>query len=167
MRQKSRHVEWYVVSQNNAKTQTHVYKRVWNTEGEPTNEWVDSFAEGTPFTKTQAREIADGLSNTLGRHSYFAIPDRAEKQLETKIDRGVIRSVVETGDVKFDPDTCCPQHKMTIQINVSQDPQHDGHLWCEQDVESEENRLVEALAEAIKPHLRQAIREIDPFAIHY
>ena len=177
MREKTRHTRWYAVRDclGRGVVPLHVlrvFKGTYDSKSDKYVDvtWADKFSGGTPFTKTQASKIADELNCCADNVIYTIYPDKVSKPMvteEEKYHQWRIKSVVDTGDVTLNPYSFCPQHKVTLEVTICCDAQHDGHLWTEAGLEDAERKLTWVIGEAIKPHLARAIKEMDPYAAHY
>lgn len=77
-----------------------------------------------------------------------------------------IKSVKQVGQTYLCQDTLCPSHDVDIKLAVRTDGQHDGHPWNNEVIQVEEQEMVSAILEALRPHLVDVVKKINPFSIH-
>ncbi len=66
----------------------------------------------------------------------------------------------------MDEGTFMPMYKAQIDLSILLDPQHDGHLWRQGDVDGEESALVDSILFKLRPQIADFVKQSKPFAIH-
>jgi len=72
----------------------------------------------------------------------------------------------ESKEFFLDKETFMLTKILQIDLSVSCDAQHDGHLWHSSDVERTENELTSVIMYKLEQKVKEFVKKTSPFRIH-
>jgi len=139
---------------------THWYRK---EEGKERNDWVDDMKKATVFeTQQDADYVVMNLYSSVGRGNYTTVPVQPPGYLDHKFQVEVEllpKTTLNAGNY-------CPQKHLKVGVSIISEAQHDGRSWTEAYVEEQEQMLVEAMLNDLRPKLLDAVKKVAPFDCH-